>query len=101
MRLSLLLARRGGVVVLIAWLVARHWDKSFEQILPTTFYFAGAAVGALALLGGTGVGRSYRYGAGYGPHPNVPRQTAVNTSFFLGGLAAFLFGLGLALDYLL
>jgi hypothetical protein len=101
LRLTLLLGAVAGAVVLIDWLVARHWDKSFEQTLPTAFYFAGAAVGVLALLGGTGVGRSYRYGAGYGPQPNVPRQTAVNTSFFLGGLAAFLFGLGLALDYLL
>jgi len=29
------------------------------------------------------------------------RETAVNTSLFFGLLAAFLFGLGIALDYLL
>ena len=54
------------------------------------------------MLGGTGVGRSsYRYSGGYGAGAGAPRQTAVNTSFFFGLLAAFLFGLGLALDYLL
>jgi hypothetical protein len=87
-------------VTLIAWLVASHWNRSFEQILPTAFYFAGAGVGALAVLGGTGMGRSYRYG-GYGLDASTPRQTAVNTSLFFGLLAAFLFGLGIALDYLL
>jgi hypothetical protein len=99
-RLALLLAGTAGTVVLIAWLVASHSGRPFGDVLPTAFYFAGAAVGALAVLGGTGVGRSYRYTAGYGPHPGVPRQTAVNTSFFFGLLAAFLFGLGLSLDYL-
>jgi hypothetical protein len=100
-RLALLLVCVVGAVLLIAWLVAWHWDRSFEQILPTVFYFAGAGVGALAVVGGTGVGRSYRYGGGYGWDAGAPRQTAVNTSFFLGLLAAFLFGLGIALDYLL
>lgn len=100
-RLALLLVCVVGAVLLIAWLVAWHWDRSFEHILPTVFYFAGAGVGALAVLGGTGVGRSYRYGGGYGWDAGAPRQTAVNTSFFLGLLAAFLFGLGIALDYLL
>jgi hypothetical protein len=100
LRLALLLAGVVGAVTLIAWLVASHWNRSFEQILPTVFYFAGAGVGALAVLGGTGVGRSYRYGGGYGWDSSPPRQTAVNTSFFFGLLAVFLFGLGLALDYL-
>jgi hypothetical protein len=31
----------------------------------------------------------------------VPRDRAVNTSVFFGLLAVFLFGLGLALDYLI
>jgi hypothetical protein len=100
LRLALLLAGVVGAVTLIAWLVASHWNRSFEQILPTAFYFAGAGVGALAVLGGTGMGRSYRYG-GYGLDASTPRQTAVNTSLFFGLLAAFLFGLGIALDYLL
>jgi hypothetical protein len=99
-RLALLLAGVSGAVVLIAWLVAWHWDRSFEHVLPTTFYFAAAAVGIIAVLGGTGAGRSYRYSGGYGAEAGVPRQTAVNKSFFFGLLALFLFGAGLALDYL-
>ena len=54
------------------------------------------------MLGGTGVGRSRtatRAAAARGV--GAPRQTAVNTSLFFGLLAAFLFGLGIALDYLL
>jgi hypothetical protein len=100
-RLALLLTGVVGAVALIAWLVAAHWNRSFEQILPTVFYFAGAAVGAIAVLGGTGIGRSYRYGGSYGWDSSAPRQTAVNTSLFFGLLAVFLFGLGIALDYLL
>jgi hypothetical protein len=68
-------------------------------VLPTAFYFVAAGVGIVAVLGGTGAGRGYRYGR-YGGDVATPRQTAVNTSFFFGLLAAFLFGVGLALDYL-
>ncbi|HSS80769.1 MAG TPA: hypothetical protein VLK24_06190 [Gaiellaceae bacterium] len=100
LRLALLLAGVVGAVVLVNWLVAWHWNRSFEQDLPTAFYLAGAGVGALAVLGGTGMGRAYRYG-GYGWDTATPRQTAVNTSFFFGLLAVFLFGVGLALDYVL
>ena len=99
-RLALLLVGVSGTVVLIAWLVARHGNRSFEHVLPTAFYFAAAGVGALAVLGGTGVGRSYRYSGGYGWDAPAPRQNAVSTSSFFGLLALFLFGLGLALDYL-
>jgi hypothetical protein len=101
LRLALLLAGVVGAVMLIAWLVALHWERSFQHDLPTAFYFAGAGVGALAVLGGTGVGRSYRYSGGYGWDASAPRQSAVNTSAFFGLLAVFLFCLGLALDYLL
>ena len=100
LRLTLLLAGVVGAVLLVAELVAWHWGRSFEHDLPTAFYLAGAGVGALAVLGGTGMGRGYRYG-GYGWDVSAPRQTAVNTSFFFGLLAVFLFGLGLALDYVL
>lgn len=100
-RLALLLACVVGAVLLIDWLVAWHWHRSFEQILPTVFYFAGAALGVLAVLGGTGVGRSYRYSGGAGAEVGAPRETAINTSLFFGCLAVFLFGLGIALDYLL
>ena len=99
-RLTLLLAGVVGAVLLVDWLVAWHWGRSFEHDLPTAFYFAAAGVGALAVLGGTGAGRAYRYG-GYGWDVSTPRQTAVNTSFFLGMLAVFLFGVGLALDFVL
>ncbi len=99
-RLAVLLAGVSGAVALIAWLVARHGNRSFEHVLPTAFYFAAAGVGIVAVLGGTGAGRGYRYG-GYGGDVATPRQTAVNTSFFFGLLAVFLFGVGLALDYLL
>jgi hypothetical protein len=101
LRLALLLAGVVGAVTLVAWLVASHWDRSFQRDLPTAFYVAGAAVGVLAVLGGTGVGRSYRSYSSYGPDASVPRQHAVNSSVFFALLAAFLFGLGLALDYLL
>jgi hypothetical protein len=100
LRLTLLLAGVLGAVLIVDWFVAWHWGRSFEHDLPTVFYFAGAAVGAVAVLGGTGMGRAYRYG-GYGWDTATPRQTAVNTSFFFGLLAVFLFGVGLALDYLL
>jgi hypothetical protein len=100
-RLALLLGGSVGLVVLIAWLVTRHSGQPLGHALPTAFYIAGAAVGALAVLGGTGVGRSYRYSGGYGAELSTPRQRAVNSSAFLGLLAVFLFGLGLALDYLL
>jgi hypothetical protein len=99
-RLAVLLAGLSGAVALIAWLVARHGNRSFEDVLPTAFYFAAAAVGVVAVLGGTGAGRSYRYGA-YGADVATSRATAVNTSFFFGLLALFLFGVGLALDYLI
>ena len=75
-RLVLLLACVVGAVLLIDWFVAWHWNRSFEHILPTVFYFAGAEVGAT-------------------------RETAISTSLFFGCLAVFLFGLGIALDYLL
>jgi len=97
-RLALLLCASAGSVVLIGWLVARHSGSPLGDVLPTAFYFAGAGVGVLAVLGGTGVGRSYR---SYGAEASVPRQRAVNSSVFFGLLALFLFGLGLALDYLL
>ena len=100
-RLALLLGGSVGAVVLIGWLVARHSDSPLGDVLPTAFYIAGAGVGVLALLGGTGVGRSYRSYGAYGPDASVPRQRAVNSSVFFGLLALFLFGLGLALDYLL
>ena len=96
-RLVLLLAGTMGAVTLVAWVVASHWNRSFAHLLPTAFYFAGAAVGALAVLGGTGAGRS-RY---YRGDAAESRQHAVNLSGFLGLLAAFLFGLGIALDYVL
>jgi hypothetical protein len=100
-RLALLLGATVGLVVLIAWLVERHSGRPLGDGLPTALYIAGAAVGVLAVLGGTGIGRSYRYGGGSGWDTAAPRQTAVNTSFFFGMLALFLFGLGIALDYLL
>jgi hypothetical protein len=100
LRLTLLLACVVGAVLLVDWLITWHWGRSFEHDLPTVFYFAGAGVGAVAVLGGTGMGRGYRYG-GYGWDVSAPRQTAVNTSFFFGLLAVFLFALGLALDYLI
>jgi hypothetical protein len=101
LRLALLLVGTAGSVVLIGWLVARHSDRPIGDVLPTAFYIAGAAVGALAVLGGTGVGRSYRYSGGHGWEAGVPRERAVNTSAFFGLLAVFLFGLGLGLDYVL
>jgi hypothetical protein len=100
-RLALLLGGSTGAVVLIGWLVARHSGSPLGDVLPTAFYFAGAGVGVLAVLGGTGVGRSYRSYGAYGPDASVPRQRAVNGSVFFALLAFFLFGLGLALDYLL
>jgi anti-sigma factor RsiW len=100
-RLALLLGGSVGAVVLVAWLVARHSDSPLGDVLPTAFYFAGAGVGVLAVLGGTGVGRSYRSYGAYGPDASVLRRRAVNSSLFFGLLGLFLFGLGLALDYLL
>ncbi len=100
-RLALLLGGTAGSVVLIGWLVARHSGSPLGDVLPTAFYFAGAGVGTLAVLGGTGAGRSYRSYGSYGPDASVPRQRAVNSSVFFALLALFLFGLGLMLDYLL
>jgi hypothetical protein len=100
-RLALLLGGSTGAVVLVGWLVARHRGSPLGDVLPAAFYFAAAGVGVLAVLGGTGVGRSYRSYGSYGADASVPRQRAVNSSVFFGLLALFLFGLGLMLDYLL
>ena len=95
-RLALVLAGSAGAVALVAEIVVWRSGGSTAHVFPLAYYFAGARVGALAVLGGTGVGGSYRYSGG-----RANRDVAFNTSFFFAALAAFLFGLGLALDYLL
>ena len=55
-RLALILVALGGGVTLIAWIVADRSDKPLSVVLPTAFYFAAAAVGVFAVLGGTSGG---------------------------------------------
>lgn len=94
-RLALIFLGAAGVVALVAEIVVWRGGGPAAHVFPLAYYFAAAGVGALAVLGGTGVGGSYRY-SGQGN-----RAVAVNSSFLLACLAIFLFGLGIALDYLL
>jgi hypothetical protein len=94
-RLAFVLVGTGGAVALVAGIVVWRGGGSAAHVFPLAYYFAGAGVGALAVLGGTGVGSAYRYSG------RTSRDVAFGTSFFLACLAIFLFGLGMALDYLL
>jgi hypothetical protein len=99
-RLAVVLVGVGGGVALIGWLAARHSDKALAHVLPLADYIAAACFGFFAVIGGTSGGRSFRVSGGGGSDA-AQRTSAVNTSMLLAGLAIFLFGLGLALDYLL
>jgi hypothetical protein len=99
-RLGLLLGGVTAALAVAAWLVASRSGRPFGAVLPLACYFAAAGVGVLAILSGGGLGSS-RYSLGYGSEVRVRREQALSMSFFFGFLAAFLFGLGLALDYLL
>src|SRR5215210_2580438 len=99
-RLMLLLGGVTAAVTLAAWVVASRSGRTFGHVLPLACYFAAAGVGALAVLSGGGLGSS-RYSLGYGSEVSVQRERAFNMSLFFAFLAAFLFGAGLALDYLL
>src|SRR3954451_21641953 len=100
LRLALLLGGMTVAVTATAWLVASRSGRPLDHVLPVACYVAAAGVGVLALLSGGGLGSS-RYSLGYGSEVRVRREQALSMSFFFGFLAAFLFGLGLALDYLL
>ena len=100
LRLGLLLGSVTAAVMLAAWFVASRSERPFGAMLPLACYFAAAGVGALAVLSGGGLGSS-RYSLGYGSEVSVQRERAFNMSLFFAFLAAFLFGAGLALDYLL
>ncbi|MDX6508122.1 MAG: hypothetical protein QOG06_2766 [Gaiellaceae bacterium] len=94
-RLVLVLIGSAGAVAGIAEIVVWRGGGSPAHVFPLAYYFAGAGVGALAVLGGTGVGGTYRHSG------RSNREVAFNTSFFFAFLATFLFGVGLTLDYLL
>jgi hypothetical protein len=100
LRLAVVLVAVGGGVALIGWLVARHSDRPLAHVLPLAYYIAAACFGFFAVVGGTSGGRSFRVSGG-GGYDGAQRASAVNTSMVLAGLAIFLFGLGLALDYVL
>src|SRR3954452_14757573 len=99
-RLGLLLGGVTAALTVTAWLVASRSGRPSGDVLPRPCYFAAGGVGVLAILSGGGLGSS-RYSLGYGSEVRVQREQALSMSFFFGFLAAFLFGLGLALDYLL
>ena len=100
LRLALLLGGVTAAVTLTAWFVSSRSARPFGEVLPLACYFAAAGVGVLAVLSGGGLGSS-RYSLGYGTEVSVQRERAFNMSFFFAFLALFLFGVGLALDYLL
>ena len=79
-----------AVALLIVWLS----NASASHTLPRAFYFAGAFLGAVAVLGGWGT---------YDPCYRNPRQReiAVSKSFVYGTLALLLLGTGVALEILL
>jgi hypothetical protein len=99
-RLALVLVTLVGVVTLIAAIVVWAGDSSASHVFPLVFYFAGAGVGVAAIFGGTGTFTPSYWGRTTGS-AGVTREQAFNTSFVLALLAIFLFGLGVALDYLL
>jgi hypothetical protein len=99
-RLALILVALGGGVALIAWIVADRSDKPLSDVLPTAFYFAAAAVGVFAVLGGTSGGWNIRASGG-GGYDRAQRAAAVNTSAVLACLAIIMFALALLLDYML
>jgi hypothetical protein len=99
-RLALVLTGLTGGVALVAWLVARRSDEPLSHLLPTAYYVAAAGLGFLAVLSGTSGGRAFRASGG-GGYDRAERAAAVNWSTVMACLAIFLFGLGLALDYLL
>jgi hypothetical protein len=99
-RLALVLTGLTGGVALIAWLVARRSDEPLSHVLPTAYYVAAAAFGFFAVVSGTSGGRAFRASGG-GGYDRAERAAAVNWSTVMACLAIFLFGLGLALDYLL
>jgi hypothetical protein len=94
-RLGVILLAAGGGVALVGGLIVWRGGGSAAHVLPLAYYFAAAGVGALAVLTGTGTGRSYRYSGG-----QATRETAFRSSFFLGFIAVFLFALGVLIDYL-
>jgi hypothetical protein len=93
-RLVLVLAALSGAVAGGALLYIYLTDSSASSVFPLAFYLSGAAVGAGGLLRGLGT-----YNEWYWDRPE--REQAFNTSFVYAALGAVLFGLGLALDYLL
>jgi hypothetical protein len=99
-RLAVILVLLGGAVTLVAWLYARHADKSMSQVLPVAFYIAAAGVGVIAVLSGTSGGWNLRTWGG-GGYDRAQRAAAVNASAAFACLAIILFAFGLLLDYML
>ena len=80
-----------GATLLVGLAVVWLWDSTAARALPRTFYFAGAAFGALAFFGGTGMYYPWR-------RSRSEQEFAVNASFVYGLVAVILVGIGVALE---
>jgi hypothetical protein len=83
-----------GATLLVGLAVVWSSDSTAARALPRTFYFAGAALAAVAFLGGTGM-----YYPWY--RSRSEQEFAVNASFVYGLVAVILVGIGVALEILL
>jgi hypothetical protein len=93
-RLGLVLSWLGGAVALAAALVVWLGGGPTGRVFPLAFYLAGALLGVVAVLGGTGTSSPV-----YWERPS--REQAFNSSFVYAGLALLLIAVGFLLDYLL
>jgi hypothetical protein len=93
-RLGLVLLGLGGAVAVAAALVVWLGGGPAARIFPLAFYLAGALLGAVAILGGTGTSSPV-----YWERPS--REQAFKSSFLYAGLALLLIAVGFLLDYLL
>ena len=93
-RLGLILLGLGGAVAFAAALVIWLGGGSAARVFPLAFYLAGALLGAVAVLGGTGTSSPVYW-------ERQSREQAFNSSFVFAGLALLLIAVGFLLDYLL
>jgi hypothetical protein len=82
-----------GAVALGAYLISMLTGGRFVHVLTYGFYFAGALIGAIAFLGGTGTYYRFYWG-------RDERERAFNMSFVFICFALLMFGIGVALETL-
>ncbi len=94
-RLALILLFSGGSVALVAALIVWRGSSHPAQVFLLAYYFAGAAIGAVAVLGGTGMNTHWYW------QERADREQTFNMSFAYALIGGVLFAFGLALDSLL